>query len=138
MVARRKVAKKKTAKKASGRKTGSAASKRVTTTAAKKKGVAAKPKPKTTHDSVSLGGSIAISNVQEWYERFVEMISMEDEIILDGGEVEQVDGAGLQLLVALMKEASTSKVKVTWKAASDVLRNSAAQLGVAEILGLAE
>lgn len=136
MVTKRKVTKKKTAKKAASHKSATAAVKRTSTAASKKKGVAAKRKPSATPESFSLGEAIVISNVQEWHEKMLAAISNQDKLVLDGSEIDQIDGTGLQLLVALMKEAVTNKKNITWKAASDTLCQNAAQLGVTEILGL--
>jgi anti-anti-sigma regulatory factor len=72
----------------------------------------------------------------EWREKMAAAISAQDEVVLDGGEIERIDGTGLQLLVSVMKEAVSTNTAITWKSASDVLLESAAQLGLTEILGL--
>ncbi len=132
MVTKRKVTK----KKATSRKSTAATPKRVPKSAPKKKGVTARRKPATPTSILPLGEAIVISNVLEWHEKMLSAISSQDEIVLDGGEIEHIDGTGLQLLVALMKEAAKSKTNITWKSASDVLHLNAAQLGLTEILGL--
>ena len=136
MVTRRKVTKKKVAKASSSQKSASTAANPVSASARKKKGVAAKRKPKAASIIFCLEESLVISGVMEWRDKMAAAISSQDEVILDGSEVEQIDGTGLQLLVALMKEAVSSNTTVTWKSASDVLLDSAAQLGLIEILGL--
>ncbi len=132
MVTKRKVAKKKTI----SRKAGADAPVPAAAVVPKKKGVAVKSKPKVSSKDFALGDAVVISNVLELQEKIVAAISSQNEIILDGGEVEQIDGTGLQLLVGLMKEANSSKTAVIWKSASDTLCNNAAQLGLVEILGL--
>jgi anti-anti-sigma regulatory factor len=136
MVTRRKVTKKKVATATAGNKPASTAAKRVSPSASKKKGVAAKRKPKATSNIFSLGESVVISEVMEWREKMAAAISAQDEVVLDGSEIERIDGTGLQLLVALMKEAVSTSTAITWNSASDVLLESAAQLGLTEILGL--
>ena len=133
MVVKRKVTKKKVAKTSVAQK--SASTKRVSTST-KKKGVAVKRKPKATSNVIALGESVLISEAAEWREKMMAAVSDNDEVVLDGGEVERIDGVGLQLLVALMKEAGSSNTAVGWKSASDALLESAAQLGLIEILSL--
>lgn len=136
MVTRRKVTKKKVAKAATGTKPATTATKRVSPSASKKKGVAAKSKPKAASNIFSLGESVVISEAMEWREKMSAAISAQDEVVLDGSEIERIDGTGLQLLVSVMKEAVSTNTAITWKSASDVLLESAAQLGLTEILGL--
>lgn len=136
MVTKRKVTKKKVAKATAGKKTASTATKRVSPSASKKKGVAAKRKPKAASNIFPLGESVVISEAMEWREKMAAAVFGQDEILLDGSEIERIDGTGLQLLVALMKEAVSSNTTVTWMSTSDVLLEGAAQLGLIEILGL--
>jgi len=136
MVIKRKVTKKKTAKATAAGASTAAATKRRPTSTSKKKVVAAKRKSSAAPECFSLGESIVISNVQEWHEKMLAAISGQDDLVLDGSKIEQIDGTGLQLLVALMKEGAANKTNITWKAASDTLHQNAAQLGVVEALGL--
>jgi anti-anti-sigma regulatory factor len=129
------VTKKKTVKKTAARKSVAAAPKSAAAVP-KKKGVAAKRKPKAGSGAIALGESLVISNVLEWKEKMIAAISNQDEIVLDGGEIEQIDGTGLQLMVGLMKEAASGESTITWKSASEVLCKNAAQLGLSEILSL--
>jgi anti-anti-sigma regulatory factor len=136
MVTKRKVTKKKVTKKPAARKSTSPAAKRVTSAVPKKKGVAAKRKPKTVSNVLALGEALVISGADEWKQKIADTASGHDEIILDGGEIEQIDAVGLQLLVSLMKTAVNRKATVTWRSASDALIDSAAKLGLSEILAL--
>jgi anti-anti-sigma regulatory factor len=86
--------------------------------------------------SISLGAEIVISNVQESRNRLLQEMSGASAIVLDGGEIEHIDGTGLQLLVALMQEAGSNQTTISWKAVSDVLQNNARQLGLTVALGL--
>jgi ABC-type transporter Mla MlaB component len=49
---------------------------------------------------------------------------------LDGAAVEKVDGAAMQLLVAFRRAAAKGSCAVIWSAASDVLREASALLGL--------
>jgi len=136
MVIKRKVTKKKVAKADATRASTTATTKRKPASTTKKKAVVTKRKSSAAPECFSLGESIVISNVQEWHEKMLAAISSKDELVLDGSKIEQIDGTGLQLLVAFMKEGATNKTNITWKGASDTLHQNAAQLGVVEALGL--
>ncbi len=136
MVARRKVVKKKVTKASTSQKSISTTAKSISSSAPKKKGVVAKRKPKATSNIISLDESIVISGVMELREKLVATVTSHDEVVIDGSAVEKIDGTGLQLLVALMKQAVSSNTAISWSSASDLLLDSAAQLGLIEILGL--
>ncbi|MGO4702118.1 STAS domain-containing protein [Dyella sp. 2RAB6] len=55
---------------------------------------------------------------------------------LDGGAVERVDTAALQLLAVFRREAAARGVAVAWLGASEALRDGAARLGLARTLEL--
>ncbi len=83
-----------------------------------------------------LGTDMVISNIREWREKMLASLSGAKEIVLDGGEVEHIDCTGLQLLVALMREAAANKTNVSWRSASEVLKDNASQLGLTVVLSL--
>jgi len=55
---------------------------------------------------------------------------------IDGRDVDIVDGAGLQLLAAFVKDLIGKTVEVSWVGASDNLVRAARQFGVYNALGL--
>ena len=57
---------------------------------------------------------------------------------LQGAAVDQIDGAGLQLLLALQHSLKGQGRAVRWQGASDALRHAAAALGLTGALSLAE
>jgi anti-anti-sigma regulatory factor len=57
-----------------------------------------------------------------------------DAIVLDGGAVERVDTAALQLLVVFQRELDARKRVPTWQSASPVLTEAADVLGLTQIL----
>lgn len=85
---------------------------------------------------INLDSVLTIAEVSDWQEKMLAVIENNDVISLDGGNLEMIDGAGLQLLAALMKEATEQHVVVSWKAASDPLRQSAEAVGLVAALGL--
>jgi anti-anti-sigma regulatory factor len=85
---------------------------------------------------LDLGEILVISDAMEWYQKIIAVFEGATEIQLDGGRIEQIDGIGLQLLVAIFKQAAVKGVRVVWKGVSDTLLISAGQLGLIEILRL--
>lgn len=55
---------------------------------------------------------------------------------LDGAAVERVDTAALQLLVAFRREATARGQSPTWLGVSEVMRDAAGMLGLAQALEL--
>lgn len=59
-----------------------------------------------------------------------------DPLVIDGGSVERVDTAGLQLLVALARRQQQAGGRLEWKAVSPELLKSSERLGLAGALCL--
>jgi len=87
---------------------------------------------------LDLEGSLTIAEVSGLQETMLGMLNDGKAIKLSGGDVAQVDAAGLQLLAALMKEAVQRMTEVQWIKASAELRTAATQLGLDSALQLDE
>lgn len=59
-----------------------------------------------------------------------------EQVALDGGAVERVHTAGLQVLLAWWRARETSGLQTRWSACSDTLRSAAATLGLCSAIGL--
>jgi phospholipid transport system transporter-binding protein len=57
-------------------------------------------------------------------------------IVLDGGQVERVDTAALQLLVLFRRELDARGGTLGWHGASDALNEAAGLLGLVQLLNL--
>ncbi len=86
---------------------------------------------------VTLPEVLTIAEVAECYERLLERLQQGGEIVIDGSPVEQIDGAGLQLLAAFVREGAESVGRVSWTGCSEALREGARTLGLVTALGLA-
>lgn len=93
----------------------------------------AKMAPVTEFD---LGKTLTIAQVADWHYKLAGVFDLRESIFLEGGGIEKIDSAGLQLLAALMKEAEEVGVEVRWSAVSKPLRRNADQLGLRSILKL--
>jgi len=96
-------------------------------------------KGKTEADGeVVLGEALTIADVGEWRNKITAVLDRAEPIHLSGGDLEQIDGAGIQFLVAVMQEAAAQGVEVNWAGVSDVLRSASEQLGLNGALHLGE
>src|ERR1041384_7644019 len=62
--------------------------------------------------------------------------SRESRVALDAGEVEKVDAAGLQALLAGRRALEDAGKTVTWSGCSAQLKSAAGLLGLAQPLGI--
>ncbi|GEM_PF-2125332 len=93
---------------------------------------------KKNSDAIDLGGSLVISEVEAIRGDLLETLQSGKDLIIDGAEIEQIDGAGLQLLAACILEAERMHVTLKWCGASQTLCSAADQLGLTETLQLNE
>jgi len=93
---------------------------------------------KEESECIDFGSSLVISEVEVFRNDLLNALQGGEDLVLDGGEIQQVDGAGLQLLAAFAQEAEKMSVAFKWQAASQVLCEASAQLGLTEILQLNE
>lgn len=93
----------------------------------KRKGVI-QPKP------IELGSRLTIVEAPELHRALVARLAGGGAIVVDGTQVEEIDTAILQLLTSLWRTAPLRGTACTWHGASDVLRDTANLIGVAEAL----
>ncbi len=85
---------------------------------------------------VDLGGSLVISEVDASRGLLLDALQAGRDLVIDGAEIQQIDGAGLQLLAAFALEAERMHIAFTWSGASAVLCNASDQLGLTKALQL--
>lgn len=86
--------------------------------------------------SLELPSSLTIADVGEIYALLRDALQQDAEVTLDGSSVDVIDGAGIQLLAALFKEASEKQLTIRWSGASDPVVQAAAQMGLSSVLML--
>ena len=79
-----------------------------------------------------------ISSASELRDQLLQALVSERPVVLDAEHVERVDTAALQVLSAFVRDAGAHDQAVRWHAPSQSLQRSAALLGLAGVLGLAE
>jgi ABC-type transporter Mla MlaB component len=85
---------------------------------------------------LDLGSSLTIAEAACLQKIMLNLFESVSVMSLNGSDIEQVDGAGIQLLAAFMKEAAERQIEVRWSGVSDRLWSAATQLGLADLLGL--
>ncbi len=85
---------------------------------------------------VTFDDTLDITMVSSYFEQFSQMLNQYKAIILDAENVERIDGAGLQLLVAFIQAAERLQISVQWQGYSETVKKSAKISGVAGSLGI--
>jgi anti-anti-sigma regulatory factor len=81
--------------------------------------------------------SLGIAQVETFHQVLLDIINQATEIEVDTSALQQIDGAGVQLLYVFIHDAEAKGIKVGWKGTSEALQKSAKQLGLLEDMGLA-
>ena len=87
---------------------------------------------------VALGEALTIADVGEWCGKITAVLDRSEPVRLQGEDLDQIDSAGIQFLVAVMQEAAALGIEVSWAGVSDVLRSASEQLGLNGALHLSE
>jgi len=95
----------------------------------------ARTKNRAESRRISLGGDVRIARAAEVMKLLADARAAE-AIEIDGAEVERVDAAGLQALVAGLSRLRAAKVSCRWSAVSPALAASAELAGLDEALQL--
>jgi len=95
----------------------------------------ARSKNRSESRRVSLGDDLRIARAAE-VASLLASASDADSVEIEAAQVERVDAAGLQALVAGIARLRHAKVACRWSGVSPVLASSAALAGLAEALEL--
>jgi len=82
-------------------------------------------------------GLLDITMVAKYYEQLNELLNDQKMITLNMENVERVDGAGLQLILAFLKEAEKLNLEVSWSGVSEVFDSAAKTIALNEGLNYA-
>ena len=91
-----------------------------------------------TKTSFSCGEALDIVNANSLFTRLTKALEKSSTVEIKADKVSKCDTAGLQLFVALKREVSKTGGRLIWKKPSDVLLNSAKNLGLDQTLGLSD
>ncbi len=87
-------------------------------------------------DRLVLPESLTIGEVGDYHEVLLRHLDRESAVCIDGQALQVVDGAGMQLLLAFVKDALARSMVVNWIGASPRLLGSARQLGLSQAMQL--
>jgi len=85
---------------------------------------------------VSLAPSLGVADVRAMYEMLGSLLTGKSLISLDGGQVEHLDTAAMQVLTSFYRTASDRGLVLTWKKISPGLQRAARLLGLESTLGM--
>lgn len=85
---------------------------------------------------IDCGEALTIANAAEIHQSLQAALSESLHLELKADEVDKVDSAGLQVILALFKEIEKVSGKVEWNTPSDVLKQAAITLGISDRIGL--
>jgi ABC-type transporter Mla MlaB component len=85
----------------------------------------------------ALGADCTIEHAPALHKRLAKVLANRACVTLDLGEVRRCDTAGLQVLVAFVRERREAGREVELKDAPDSIRSAAKLLGLTTVLGLA-
>lgn len=83
---------------------------------------------------VELGHNLTIADAEARKIDFMNIITDGVPVKLSAADVEQIDGAGVQLLAALFKDAALKHVSIEWGDVSPALQDAVKMLGLTEAL----
>ena len=83
-----------------------------------------------------LGADCTLREAASLKSLLLSTVSPTDHVILEGGAVERIDTAALQLLVAFARREAQAGRRLVWDSASAELRVAGERLGVLEALSL--
>ena len=89
-----------------------------------------------SNGTLVLEASLTISDVGEYHPVLLKHLVTDSALVIDGSQVEIIDGAGLQLLAAFVKDLIGKSSAVSWSGASDKLLKSAHDMGISTALQL--
>ncbi len=85
---------------------------------------------------LSLPDSLTIVEAGDFHQVLSGRVVEQGELRIDGAAVESIDGAGLQLLAAFVRELVGKSSVVSWVGVSEPLAQGAALLGLEDALQL--
>lgn len=83
---------------------------------------------------VALDVRMTIVQAAGLHRTLLACVAQGETVIVDGTQVEEIDTAILQLLASLWRTCLERGIGCTWQGASNALRQTAALVGVAELL----
>ncbi len=88
------------------------------------------------NNTIKLGHNMTVQDMNRILNVMNEAFDKGNSLLLSAGDLIKIDGAGLQLLCAIFKEANTQHIDIKWESPSKALVYAANLYGVKEYLKL--
>ncbi len=85
---------------------------------------------------LKLGQELTIQVIDEVRDSWLQELGQNGDLTIDAADLEQVDGAGIQLLLSLVQTIEARGNRIKWSGISDALSSGAKTVGLAENLKL--
>ena len=87
--------------------------------------------------SIPLPSTLTIQSVAADHARLSELLeSVESPVTIDASSIEEIDTAGMQLVLSLVNQLHSQSFDTQWQSPTDVLLQTADVLGMSEALAL--
>lgn len=91
-----------------------------------------------TKGMITFDDTLDITLATIYYEQLSQLLNekltQKKDIILNAGNIERIDGAGLQLLVAFFQAAELMHIRVQWQGCSEAVKKSVKLSGLTGFL----
>jgi len=85
---------------------------------------------------ITLGSTLDVRCATDLKKKMSACLKRKPPFELDGGQVDRVDTAGLQVLLAFITTAKSRGIELSWQQASDSLKNAARLIDLQDQLGI--
>lgn len=85
---------------------------------------------------IDCGDVLDIASIAAFRDQCITALETKQDVVLKANDLERADTAALQVLAAFFQDANAQEQAVQWQAPSEALRESAALLGLTELLHL--
>ena len=83
---------------------------------------------------IDLGSNFTIADVESKKIELAHILGDALAVKLNAADLEQIDGAGLQLLAVLFKDAAKNNLEISWEKVSSTFMDAVKLVGLVELL----
>jgi len=84
---------------------------------------------------IQLEGNFGIAQAESLHEKFCHTLANHGELMMDSGDMAQVDASVVQLFHAFIRDAEKGGIRVKWRAVPEELRQTAGLMGMVNGMG---
>ncbi len=84
---------------------------------------------------IQLEGNLGIAQAESLHEQFCHALANHGEVMMDAGDLAQVDASTVQLFRAFIRDAKKDGIPVKWKTVPEELQQTAGMMGMVNGMG---